>query len=144
LQYEIDNLEIERDVLQARVSVLEASAAVPEGLTLVPVIATREIEDAIGRNRNMKACEIWEEAVSVASKNTQKTGAVVPKWVKCSDRLPTVDDADCKGEVWVCEPHITIPVYTWDWWQLELTPPGTSWMSTGLKLSQPPERESTQ
>jgi hypothetical protein len=75
LQYEIDNLEIERDVLQARVSELEASAAVPEGLTLVPVIATREIEDAIGRNRNMKACEIWEEAVSVASKNTQQTGA---------------------------------------------------------------------
>jgi hypothetical protein len=56
------------------------SAVVPEGLALVPAIATREIEDAIGRNRNLKASEIWEVAVSVASKNVQQPSAVVPDW----------------------------------------------------------------
>jgi hypothetical protein len=62
-------------------------AVVPEGLALVPAIATREIEDAIGRNRNLKASEIWEVAVSVASKNVQQPIAVVPEWIKCSERL---------------------------------------------------------
>jgi hypothetical protein len=63
------------------------------------------------------------------------------KWINCSVRLPTEDDADCKGEVWVCEPHTTIPIYTWDWWQLDLTPPGTLWMPTGLKRPQPSKQE---
>jgi hypothetical protein len=57
----------------------QPSAVVPEGLALVPAIATREIEDAIGRNRNLKASEIWEVAVSVASKNVQQPSAVVPE-----------------------------------------------------------------
>jgi hypothetical protein len=58
--------------LHEQVAELEANAVVPEGLTLVPATATREIENAIGRNRNMKASEIWEVAVSVASKNVQQ------------------------------------------------------------------------
>jgi hypothetical protein len=59
----------------------QPSAVVPDGLALVPAIATREIEDAIGRNRNLKASEIWEVAVSVASKNVQQPSAVVPSGV---------------------------------------------------------------
>jgi hypothetical protein len=70
----------------------QPSAVVPEGLALVPAIATREIEDAIGRNRNLKASEIWEVAVSVASKNVQQPSAVVPKWVSVKEDLPKSSD----------------------------------------------------
>jgi hypothetical protein len=70
-------MTIEQILTELR-SAQKPSAVVPEGLALVPAIATREIEDAIGRNRNLKASEIWEVAVSVASKNVQQPSAVVP------------------------------------------------------------------
>lgn len=37
-----------------------------QGWKLVPVLATREIEDAIGRARNLSASEIWEDALAAA------------------------------------------------------------------------------
>jgi hypothetical protein len=40
------------------------AAPVQKGWKLVPVVATREIEDAIGKARNLKASEIWEDALA--------------------------------------------------------------------------------
>jgi hypothetical protein len=129
----------------------QASAVVLGGLALVPAIATREIEDAIGRNRNMKASEIWEVAVSVASKNVQQPSAVVPEWIEFSERFPTEDDEDFNSYVWVIYSGSDIEILNVDdveaykiyqisadeaeWW------PATHWMPTGLKRPAPPEQE---
>jgi hypothetical protein len=41
-----------------------AAPTLQEGWKFVPVVATREIEDAIGKARNLKASEIWEDALA--------------------------------------------------------------------------------
>ena len=60
-------------------SALEA-ALKPDGeYRLVPTKATREIENAIGRARNLSASEIWEDALSAAppaQPDALKPGAV--------------------------------------------------------------------
>jgi hypothetical protein len=47
-------------------------APVQEGWKLVPVVATREIEDAIGKARNLKASEIWEDALAATPPAAQR------------------------------------------------------------------------
>jgi hypothetical protein len=48
------------------------AAPVQEGWKLVPVVATREIEDAIGKARNLKASEIWEDALAATPPAAQR------------------------------------------------------------------------
>ena len=56
------------DVLDSMYKLNKAARqqAVPSGYAMVPVTASREIEDAIGRARNLKASEIWEDALAAA------------------------------------------------------------------------------
>jgi hypothetical protein len=94
----------------------QPSAVVPEGLALVPAIATREIEDAIGRNRNLKASEIWEVAVSVASKNVQQPSAVVPECAACVSPAPhyeTQRGLSCKNDT----QSTVVPSGVWQFYQ---------------------------
>jgi hypothetical protein len=53
-------------VLPAGMALYAAPQPAPEGYVLVPVKATRKIEDAIAMSRNLKAAEIWEDALSAA------------------------------------------------------------------------------
>lgn len=46
------------------------------GYVMVPVEATREIEDAIGRSRNLSASEIWEDALAAAPPVPDVSGLV--------------------------------------------------------------------
>jgi hypothetical protein len=60
--YWLDGLNNSRAAITAIKQAL--AAPVQEGWKLVPVVATREIEDAIGKARNLKASEIWEDALA--------------------------------------------------------------------------------
>jgi hypothetical protein len=77
----------------------------------------------------------------------QQASAVVPKWIKCSERLPTEDDADCDGNVW----FVSI---AWDggrgvsrekWSYVAAhgrsVPDLMEWMPTGLKRPEAPNKE---
>jgi hypothetical protein len=77
----------------------------------------------------------------------QQTSAVVPEWIKCSERLPTEDDADCDGNVW----FVSI---AWDggrgvsrekWSYVAAhgrsVPNLIEWMPTGLKRPEAPKKE---
>jgi hypothetical protein len=64
------------DQLRERVAELEYAAELdrtadlyaPAGCVMVPVVATKDIEDAIGWARNLKASEIWGCALDAAPK----------------------------------------------------------------------------
>jgi hypothetical protein len=71
------------DEVDGMIARAKAAAAKPapvqEGWKLVPVVATREIEDAIGKARNLKASEIWEDALA-ATPPTQPAPVQHVKW----------------------------------------------------------------
>ena len=56
--------EGDKAIAAIKKSLAAQPAPVQEGWKLVPVVATREIEDAIGKARNLKASEIWEDALA--------------------------------------------------------------------------------
>lgn len=53
-----------------------------------------------GHCDTQNAWEIWQDAIAAKNKNDQN-------WVRCSERMPTADDADENHWVYVCAPHST-------------------------------------
>jgi hypothetical protein len=75
-------------------------APVQEGWKLVPVVATREIEDAIGKARNLKASEIWEDALAATPPAAQPAPVQEP--------VQSGLDADCIASI-VSQRYTTPP-----------------------------------
>lgn len=68
-------------------------------------------------------------------------GLVTPdpnrQWVKCSDRMPTENDADYNNEVWWwCQHGRTVLN---KWYQDRRLIEATHWMPTGLVRPEPPD-----
>jgi len=60
------------------------------------------------------------------------------QWVRCEDRLPTEDDADCFGNVWA---SISSGEWVWIPWKavVEAHMDDSLWMQTGLTRPKPPK-----
>jgi hypothetical protein len=61
------------------------------------------------------------------------------EWVRCGDRLPTEDDADCSGEVWVFDLALGVAAEYYE--NVGNVPDYAYWMPTGLKRPNPPKQE---
>ncbi|WP_286749578.1 hypothetical protein [Marinobacter sp. UBA2688] len=60
------------------------------------------------------------------------------EWVKCADRLPTVQDTDEGGRVWICSPIEA--VWLCSFVEARTHGAGWHWKPTGLTRPQPPEQ----
>ena len=76
---------------------------------------------------------VWKQMLSA------QPDAGAGQWIPCSERLPTKDDEDADGKVWLCWPHREF---------IERVERRTTsfcdgfwWMRTGLRKPQPPEVE---
>ena len=68
----------------------------------------------------------------------------VPERIKCSERMPSKEDADCDSAVWVSDCAFHRPKYAQKrvhWETVSEVAEYTHWKSTGLARPQPPKQE---
>jgi len=78
---------------------------------------------------------VWRRMLAAAPTTPQQSG----EWVRCGDRLPTEDDADCSGEVWVFDLALGVAAEYYE--NVCDLPDYAYWMPTGLKRPNPPKQE---
>lgn len=66
-------------------------------------------------------------------------GLVTPdpnrQWVKCSERMPTMEDSDDAGQIWLTNGDVVEARH----WAAELPDGATHWRTTGLVTPEPPK-----
>lgn len=80
-------------------------------------------------NNESDAVELW---------NTRTPPPV--QWIKASERLPTAEDGDCFGDLWVFEKgRKTQRVVLMPWKYVATLTPPILWARTNLKKPEPPK-----
>lgn len=60
-----------------------------------------------------------------------------PRWIPCSERMPTRKDGDCQGQVWWherCNERVSKHAWDADYYRVY----AAHWMPTGLRRPEPP------
>lgn len=103
------------------------------------------IEDDEGNRThglNISCSECMEEGaiqlVQFDEPNSTPAAPQADEWVKCADRLPTVQDTDEGGRVWICSPIEA--VWLCSFVEARTHGAGWHWKPTGLTRPQPPEQ----
>jgi hypothetical protein len=116
----------------------------------------RELVEALRNSESQQPSAVVQESAACVSpaphyetqrglsckSDTQST--VVPDWVKRSDRLPTVENADCNSAVWVSDCAFNRPKYAQKlvhYETVESVEEYTHWMETGIKRPLPPKQD---